>query len=303
MPIDCRPRRHGLAMVLLLLGAASAAAADPAAERAPGYQPGPVPETMPQPVMPLQGVQPPASPAYQLEYRFRSKSVPPPRIIKAYFKVMDAPAEAVTATDFPATVAVAPPPLDEQAVSRAVAARLAGQPFSEEIAHAATTAALDPALVHAVIYVESRYRQRAISPKGAIGLMQVMPGTAARYGIRDVGHSPRVNLKAGTLYLRDLMRMFDNRLELVLAAYNAGEGAVMKYSRQVPPYQETRQYVLAVLAKYHEWRNSEIAGRVVDRAPESAAPAQSTPPASPARTEYMPGTRLELSDEASSRNY
>lgn len=303
MPIDRRPWPHGLAMALLLLGAASAAAADPAAERPPGYQPGPVPETMPQPVLPLQGAQPPASPAYQLEYRFRSKSIPPPRIIKAYFKVMDAPPEEDAAADIPATVATAPPPLDEQVVSSAVVAKLAGQPFSEEIADAAINAALDPALVHAVIYVESRYRQRAISPKGAIGLMQVMPGTAARYGIRDVGHSPRVNLKAGTLYLRDLMRMFDNRVELVLAAYNAGEGAVMKYSRQVPPYQETRQYVLAVLAKYNEWRNSEIAVRVVGRRPESGASALPATPVHPARTEYMQGTRLVLSDEASSRNY
>lgn len=302
MPIERRSWLHGLAAALLL-ATASAAAADPAAERAPGYQPRPMPETMPQPVVPPQGTQPPASPAYQLEYRFRSKGIPPPRIIKAYFKVMDSPAEEVTAANIPATVAAAPLPLDEDVVSNAVAERLSGQPFSKEIAHAAINAALDPALVHAVIYVESRYRERAISPKGAIGLMQVMPGTAARYGIRDVGHSPRVNLKAGTLYLRDLMRMFDNRVELVLAAYNAGEGAVMKYSRQVPPYQETRQYVLAVLAKYNEWRNSEIAGRVVRREPESGLSPLPAPPVQPSRTEYLPGTRLVLSDEVSSRNY
>ncbi|HYG12980.1 MAG TPA: lytic transglycosylase domain-containing protein, partial [Methylophilaceae bacterium] len=88
--------------------------------------------------------------------------------------------------------------------------KLADLPFAREIGLAATAAALDPALVHAVIYVESRYRQNAISPKGAIGLMQVLPDTAARYGIKDPSRSAQINLKAGTLYLRDLLRMFDN---------------------------------------------------------------------------------------------
>lgn len=128
--------------------------------------------------------------------------------------------------------------------------KLADQPFSNEIARAAQAAALDPSLVHAVIYVESRYQHKAVSPKGAVGLMQVMPDTAARYGLRHAVYSPKENLKAGTLYLRDLMVMFDNRLDLVLAAYNAGENAVKKHARQIPPYPETRHYVKAVMARY-----------------------------------------------------
>jgi soluble lytic murein transglycosylase-like protein len=133
--------------------------------------------------------------------------------------------------------------------------KISGQPFSEEIMSAAQSASLDPALVHAVIYVESRYKHLAISPKGAIGLMQLMPTTAARYGINDAGRSVKDNLKAGTLYLQYLQKKFDNNLSLVLAAYNAGEGTVEKYSWQIPPYPETRQYVIKVTNKYNALRN------------------------------------------------
>ena len=105
----------------------------------------------------------------------------------------------------------------------AIAARFADRPFAKLIDVAARDAALDPALVHAVISIESGYNPAARSPKGALGLMQVMPATAARYGVKDPGHSPAANLKAGTLYLSDLMQLFDSRIELVLAAYNAGK--------------------------------------------------------------------------------
>jgi len=175
--------------------------------------------------------------------------------------------------------------------------KLADLPFARDIALAATAATLDPALVHAVIYVESRYRQNAVSPKGAIGLMQVLPDTAARYGIKDPSRSPQVNLKAGTLYLRDLLRMFNNRMDLALAAYNAGEGAVMRYSNRIPPYRETQLYVKAVLAKYEEW-----SGRRVNIDLKSDAVAiDDFAPAQP-RVEYLPGTRLNLS-QASPDDY
>ena len=154
-----------------------------------------------------------------------------------------------------------------------ISAQLADKPFTEQIHSAARDAALDPALVHAVIHVESGYNPAARSPKGALGLMQVMPETAARYGIRNPARSIEANLSAGTRYLHDLMAMFDGRLELALAAYNAGENAVRRYGHRIPPYRETEHYVPAVLAKYREW--------------------QDPPPPRAHRIEYLPGTTLE----------
>jgi soluble lytic murein transglycosylase-like protein len=150
---------------------------------------------------------------------------------------------------------------------------LAQLPYSTDIAAAAKASSLDPALVHALVSVESGHRQDAVSPKGAIGLMQLMPGTALRYGVRSPGKSPEENLRAGTMYLRDLLSMFDNRLDLALAAYNAGEGAVQKYGNRIPPYRETRNYVPAVIERYEEWR--------------------ALTPTNPQPIVYLPGTRLD----------
>ena len=108
---------------------------------------------------------------------------------------------------------------------------------------------LDAALLHAVIATESGYNWRAVSPKGAIGLMQLMPATAGRYGVTNL-YDPQQNIRAGAQYLRELMGRFDNDLRLVLAAYNAGEQAVARYGNRVPPYQETMQYVPRVLGNY-----------------------------------------------------
>ncbi len=104
---------------------------------------------------------------------------------------------------------------------------------------------VDPALVKAVIRTESDFNSTATSRKGASGLMQLMPQTAARYGVSDL-YSPEQNLDAGIRYLRDLLNRYDNRLHLALAAYNAGESAVAKYNG-VPPYRETRRYVKKVM--------------------------------------------------------
>jgi soluble lytic murein transglycosylase-like protein len=103
-------------------------------------------------------------------------------------------------------------------------------------------------LLHAVIEAESNYEPSAISPKGAIGLMQVMPATAKRFGVADL-HDIRSNVLAGATYLKWLIGYFDGRLELALAAYNAGEQAVVKAGRQVPAYPETRAYVSRVLKR------------------------------------------------------
>lgn len=162
-------------------------------------------------------------------------------------------------------------------------ASLSGRPYSEAIRAAATESQLDPALVHAIIYVESRYDPAARSPKGALGLMQVMPDTGLRYGVTNPGSSPEANLRAGTRYLRDLMKLFAGRLDLVLAAYNAGENAVIRSGWRIPPFRETRQYVPAVLAKYSEWREPP--------APAPLAPKVAPEPERPLRVEYIPGTR------------
>lgn len=112
---------------------------------------------------------------------------------------------------------------------------------------------LDAALLHAVITVESGYNARALSPKGAAGLMQLMPDTASRYAVRNVW-DPHQNLRGGARYLRDLMTLFGSDLALALAAYNAGEAAVLQAGNKVPPYAETRSYVPRVLAHYARYR-------------------------------------------------
>ena len=108
---------------------------------------------------------------------------------------------------------------------------------------------LDPYLVFLVIEQESHFRVRAVSPKGAQGLMQLMPGTGRRLGVRRPFDAAD-NIRGGTKYLRELMDMFGGQVNLVLASYNAGEGAVLKYGRNVPPYRETREYVKKIGKRY-----------------------------------------------------
>jgi hypothetical protein len=108
---------------------------------------------------------------------------------------------------------------------------------------------IDPYLVFLVIERESRFHTRAVSPKGALGLMQLMPGTARRLGVRRPFDAAE-NIRGGTQYLRELMDMFEGKVNLVLASYNAGEGAVLKYGRNVPPYRETRDYVRTIGKRY-----------------------------------------------------
>ena len=115
---------------------------------------------------------------------------------------------------------------------------------------------LDAALVHAVVQVESAYNPGAVSRKGAVGLMQLMPGTAQRYGVHD-RRDPRHNLDAGVRYLRDLIIRFDN-VALALAAYNAGEKAVERYGNRIPPFPETRRYIRKVMQAWRT-RRAKIA--------------------------------------------
>jgi soluble lytic murein transglycosylase-like protein len=114
---------------------------------------------------------------------------------------------------------------------------------------AAKDATIQAALVRAVIVVESGFNPRAVSKKGAVGLMQLQPATAKRYGVKNI-YDPEQNVRAGAQYLSDLLVRFDSNLELALAAYNAGEQAVERYGRHVPPFRETLAYVPSVMKVY-----------------------------------------------------
>jgi soluble lytic murein transglycosylase-like protein len=120
---------------------------------------------------------------------------------------------------------------------------------------ASSESGVDAKLLHAVITVESGYNQTAVSPKGATGLMQLMPATARRYGKFNLLDANE-NIRAGASYLRDLLAMFDNNIELALAAYNAGENAVIRHGRRLPPYAETQRYVPLVVAHYRRMQGS-----------------------------------------------
>ncbi len=129
--------------------------------------------------------------------------------------------------------------------------------YSPMITAAARRLNLRPELLHAVVRAESAYDPRAISRAGAVGLMQLMPGTAQRYGVSERGrYDPKQNLKAGSRYLKDLLQEFKYDLRLALAAYNAGENAVKKYGNTIPPYPETQRYVRKVLTFYNQGRAS-----------------------------------------------
>jgi soluble lytic murein transglycosylase-like protein len=108
---------------------------------------------------------------------------------------------------------------------------------------------VDPYLVYCVIRQESGFRSTATSAVGAMGLMQLMPGTAARYGVTNP-YDPSQSIMGGTRYLANLLRLFGGRVDLALAGYNAGEGAVMKYGNRVPPYRETQNYVRTIGTRY-----------------------------------------------------
>jgi Zn-finger nucleic acid-binding protein len=108
---------------------------------------------------------------------------------------------------------------------------------------------VDPYLIFCVMEQESHFNSNALSPKGARGLMQLMPGTSARLGVRRPS-DPAQNIAGGTRYLKQLIQQFNGRIDLVLASYNAGEGAVMKYGGRVPPYRETRDYVKRISYRY-----------------------------------------------------
>ena len=122
------------------------------------------------------------------------------------------------------------------------------------IAQAAQRYRLEPAFIHAVITAESSYQQEAVSSAGAKGLMQLMPATAKRFGVDDPFNAQQ-SINAGTQYLYKLLQEFKTK-ELALAAYNAGEGTVRRYNRQIPPYPETQNYVSKVMDFYRYYKDN-----------------------------------------------
>jgi soluble lytic murein transglycosylase-like protein len=133
---------------------------------------------------------------------------------------------------------------------------------------------IDPYLVYCVMHQESRFGAGATSPVGAQGLMQLMPGTAARYGVTN-SYDPAQNIMGGTHYLSDLLRLFGGRVDLALAGYNAGEGAVLKYGRRIPPYAETQNYVRTIGARYTQNTGVTLTGKT--STPKTATPKTATP--------------------------
>ncbi len=128
---------------------------------------------------------------------------------------------------------------------------------------------IDPLLIYSQMHQESSFKLSATSNKGASGLMQLMPATARRLGVSNI-YDPKQNIEGGVKYMRMLLDMFGQDVNLALAGYNAGEGAVMKYGNQIPPYNETREYVRRISARYSEISDPSIA-RTVKRVSNSKA--------------------------------
>jgi soluble lytic murein transglycosylase-like protein len=189
---------------------------------------------------------------------------------KVYLKANAAPPAAAAANAVrPGVTPYAPQDRDPQRYTR----------FDEYIHQASAIYQIPEPLVRAVIKVESDYDPRAVSYAGARGLMQLMPETAARMQVRDI-NDPRENIFGGVRYLRVLANMFNGDLELSVAGYNAGEGAVVQYGG-IPPYAQTRDYVVKVTKFYRRYRT------ILDPLEASLAPPEPAPfvfvaPASPA---------------------
>jgi len=181
-------------------------------------------------------------------------------------------------------IASYPVPQAENIRATRFAAADRGRLYDELIADSARTSGVRPDLVKAVVQVESAFNPNARSPKGAMGLMQLMPATAEQFGVRNP-FNPVENVRAGVAYLRQLLDRYQDNEELALAAYNAGPGAVDKHGQTVPPYRETRNYVAqvngitqrpiqtrgSVIYKTTEVVDGHIVSRYSDHKPASGA--------------------------------
>ena len=153
--------------------------------------------------------------------------------------------------------------------------------------------AVDPLLLYSIMHQESTFKPEAISPKGARGLMQLMPPTASRFGVTNIW-DPKQNIEGGARYMRFLLDLFSGDVRLALAGYNAGEGAVMKYGNQVPPYSETREYVRRIGNRYSMIRDPQAIANASTARAEQKDP---TPLSVYERSVFMtrlPDGRLQL---------
>ena len=126
------------------------------------------------------------------------------------------------------------------------------------IMESASRNGVDPLLIYSIMHQESSFKPRAISYKGARGLMQLMPGTAARFGVTNI-FDPKQNIEGGSRYMKFLLNRFEGNVPLALAGYNAGEGAVDKYGWRIPPYAETQEYVRRISRRYNLLRDPNAA--------------------------------------------
>ncbi|HXI25659.1 MAG TPA: lytic transglycosylase domain-containing protein [Pyrinomonadaceae bacterium] len=158
---------------------------------------------------------------------------------------------------------------------------------------------VDPLLLYSVMHQESSFKSHAVSPKGARGLMQLMPGTAARFGVTSI-FEPRQNIEGGARYLRFLLDRFDGDVNLALAGYNAGEGAVEKFGGRIPPYSETQEYVRRISRRYSliQDPNSALYAQRVNRSQVAKLQAQQPTPLAlyerTVSTIRLPDGRLQL---------
>ena len=158
---------------------------------------------------------------------------------------------------------------------------------------------VDPLLLYSIMHQESSFKARAMSNKGARGLMQLMPFTASRFGVTNIW-DPKQNIEGGARYMRFLLNLFNGDVRLALAGYNAGEGAVMKYGYQVPPYSETREYVRRIGNRYSMIRDphaAENANALSDKELAAAQQKDPTPLNVYERSVFMtrlPDGRLQL---------
>jgi len=136
---------------------------------------------------------------------------------------------------------------------------------------------VDPLLLYSIMHQESSFKARAMSYKGARGLMQLMPPTASRFGVTNIW-DPKQNIEGGARYMRFLLDLFSGDVRLALAGYNAGEGAVMKYGYQVPPYSETREYVRRIGNRYSMIRDPQAAAGAAALSKDELAAAQQKDP-------------------------
>jgi Transglycosylase SLT domain len=190
---------------------------------------------------------------------------------------VEVPAEEVVSIDPEDTFAPLPPPIAETA------------PLHEVVKAAAVRYSVDADLIFSVISAESNFDPKAVSKKNARGLMQLLPETAARFGVHNI-FDPQENIDAGTHYLRDLLQRYNNNLALALAAYNAGPERVQRFGR-VPPYAETTSYIRRVKRGYEQSK----AGLSLETAPKSPAK-KNTPPSAANSQTGVAGLQLSLSN-------